>query len=175
MSQSAKEILQAAEAVLSGHFVYTSGKHGPDYIQKDKVYTRPRHLDALCVMMAEWVYDNGMLADVVAAPAVGGINLATGVARELNRLTGRDILAVYAEPADDVVYESKGECLATLQLNSLLTKDPSPTIAMFNGDKVIVRKKRMEFRRGYHELIRGRHVLAVEDVINTGGSLTKFR
>jgi orotate phosphoribosyltransferase len=99
-----REIFQEAGAVIEeGHFVYASGRHGSAYVNKDAIYPRIRLLDELCMGLAERFSDEAMEpgneVEVVAAPAIGAVDLKTGVARILDRWVRgkREVRAVYSE------------------------------------------------------------------------------
>jgi len=96
MAQTVVDILKKVGAVITdSHFVYTSGKHGSVYINKDAVYPHTRETAKIGRMFAE-KYKNKKI-DVVAAPALGGIILSQWTAYYLSRLTKRDVLGVYTE------------------------------------------------------------------------------
>ena len=46
--QEVLEILQNVGAFRSGHFVFTSGRHGDSYVNKDALYTHTHDLSRLC-------------------------------------------------------------------------------------------------------------------------------
>lgn len=85
--------------VMNSHIVYTSGKHGSSYVNKDAIYPHTDLTAAICEAMAEPFKDENI--DAVLAPAIGGVLLGHGVARELSRLQNKNILSVYAEPTAD--------------------------------------------------------------------------
>lgn len=131
------DIFTDTHALIEGsHFVYTSGRHGSAYFNKDAIYPHTDKIADLCyelvsnLIQKEKVFD----VDVVIGPALGGIILSQWAAYHLGQIRMRDVLAVYAE------------------------KDES-------GAFVI--------KRGYDELIKGKKVLLVEDVLTTGGSVKK--
>lgn len=131
-AESPMGILARVNAVLTGeHFVYTSGKHGSAYVNKDMIYPHTKETGLLCSAIAH----RFALRDVavVVGPEKGGIILSQWTASHLSRQCGREVLAVYAE------------------------KD---------GDRFVI-------KRGYEELIPGKKVLIVEDVLTTGGSVKK--
>lgn len=100
MSQSVVEILKSVGAVLTDdHFVYTSGKHGSVYINKDALYPHTAQTATICQMMAEKCRD--LDVEVVAAPALGGIILSQWVAYFLSQLKGKEVLGIYAEKTPD--------------------------------------------------------------------------
>lgn len=94
------EILAGVGAVITdSHIVYTSGKHGSAYVNKDAVYPHTATIAQLCAeIAAEFVNEN---VEVVIAPAIGGVIITQWTARHLSTLTGKDVLAVYAEKAPD--------------------------------------------------------------------------
>jgi len=74
MSTNLLDILQHLGAVLTNdHFVYTSGKHGEVYINKDALYPHTRETSQVGRMMAELILANGLQPEVVVGPALGGI------------------------------------------------------------------------------------------------------
>lgn len=94
------EILKKVHAVMTDdHFVYTSGKHGEVYVNKDAVYPHPAEVSQVGQLFAEKYKDTEI--DVVAAPALGGIILSTWTAYHLTQLKGKEILGVYAEKMPD--------------------------------------------------------------------------
>lgn len=94
------QILKKVNAVLTDdHFVYTSGKHGEVYVNKDAIYPHPVEVSEVGRLFAE-KYKNADI-DVVAAPALGGIILSTWTAYHLTQLKGCEILGVYAEKMPD--------------------------------------------------------------------------
>ncbi|HEY9784788.1 MAG TPA: phosphoribosyltransferase family protein [Candidatus Obscuribacterales bacterium] len=87
---------QVGALVLNSHVVYTSGRHGSAYVNKDALYVHPEVTSRVCRLMAEaYVADE---VDVVAGPTVGGVVLSQWLAYHLTaRRTGGETLAVYAE------------------------------------------------------------------------------
>src|SRR3979411_1087471 len=85
----AHQAFDAAGAFLRGHFVYTSGRHGADYLEKFRILEDPRATTLLAGMIAERF--RSMQPQIVAGPTTGGIILAFEVARQLG------IDAVYVE------------------------------------------------------------------------------
>jgi orotate phosphoribosyltransferase len=96
-------ILQAHGAlILDSHIVYTSGKHGSAYVNKDAIYPYTESVSTLCEAIAEHFRDSAI--EVVAAPAIGGVILSQWVAHHLqSRQT--DAIAVYAEKSADGRFE----------------------------------------------------------------------
>lgn len=75
------EALVAAGAILSGHFVLTSGRHSDTYVQCARVLEDPRLTTELATAIATRVTSENI--DLVAAPAVGGIIIGFAVAQAL--------------------------------------------------------------------------------------------
>lgn len=75
------KIFKQTGALLEGHFVYTSGRHGHQFLQAARVLQYPDHTEALCKALAENF--RGMGIELVVGPATGGIILAYETARHL--------------------------------------------------------------------------------------------
>jgi orotate phosphoribosyltransferase len=89
------ELLERHGAVIrNSHLVYTSGRHGSTYINKDAIYPHTEAVSSLCEALASTAV--GLSVEVVAAPAVGGVILSQWTAHHI----GPDVLSVYAEKAD---------------------------------------------------------------------------
>ncbi len=138
-------IFEQTHALLQNdHFIYTSGKHGSSYLNKDAIYPHTAAISELCAEIARQVGEATARrvseasprpnVEVVVGPALGGIVLSQWVAHHLSGLLGREVLGVYTE------------------------KTPE------NGQRFI---------RGYDALVAGKNVLVVEDVMTTGGSIRK--
>lgn len=95
-------ILGVRGAVITGsHIVYTSGKHGSAYVNKDAVYPYTEDISRLCEAVAGQFFRNNEEVDVVVGPALGGIVLTQWVAHHLTRVMCSTVLAVYAEKTAD--------------------------------------------------------------------------
>ena len=93
-------ILKKVQAVLTdGHFVYTSGKHGSIYVNKDAVYPHTKETSQIGKLFAERFKNKNI--DVVAAPALGGIILSQWTAYHLSKLQKKEVLGVYTEKTAD--------------------------------------------------------------------------
>lgn len=71
-----------AGALLEGHFVYTSGRHGRQFLQAARVVQYPAYAGKLCRALAGHFSGEGI--ELVCGPATGGIVLAYETARHLN-------------------------------------------------------------------------------------------
>lgn len=124
---------RAAGALLTGHFILTSGLRSPTYLQCARVMMDPARGARLCAALAEKIaaaVPGGI--DMVASPAMGGIIVGYEVARQLatpsvffERVDGRFTLRRgFAIPAgarclmaEDVVTTglSSRECIAAIE------------------------------------------------------------
>jgi orotate phosphoribosyltransferase len=96
MKQDILTLLTSSGAILSNdHFVLTSGRHSPLYINKDAAYTHTETAKQIGKLFAEKVHSISI--DVVAAPALGGIILSQWTAHALTKQRKREILSVYTE------------------------------------------------------------------------------
>jgi orotate phosphoribosyltransferase len=96
MADDVVSILKSIGAVLTDdHFVYTSGKHGSIYINKDALYPHTAKASEVGRLFAEKFKNEDI--DVVVAPAVGGTILSQWTAFHLSKLKGREILSAYTE------------------------------------------------------------------------------
>jgi orotate phosphoribosyltransferase len=123
---------QVGALITDTHVVYTSGRHGNSYVNKDALYPHTAATSAVCGVIAEQFAEEGI--EVVAGPTVGGVIMAQWVAHHLSQRSGREVLAIYAE------------------------------------EEISAGEKRRLFRRGYDELLVGKRILIVEDILTTGGS-----
>lgn len=73
--------LREVGAILDGHFVLTSGKHSPAFVQCSQILQHPAEASALGAALAQRFADLGVT--VVVGPAMGGVILAHEVARAL--------------------------------------------------------------------------------------------
>jgi orotate phosphoribosyltransferase len=75
-------IFKKTEALLTGHFLLTSGRHSDRYFQCAKVLQYPEYTEQLCKMIVD-NFKNAEI-DTVIAPAIGGLVVGQEVARQLN-------------------------------------------------------------------------------------------
>jgi orotate phosphoribosyltransferase len=85
--------------ITGSHIVYTSGKHGESYLNKDAIYPHTKEISAICKEIAQRYKDQGI--KVVAAPALGGIILSQWTAYFLSEMTQKEVLGVYTEKTPD--------------------------------------------------------------------------
>ncbi len=96
IEQEVLEILKQAGALITdSHLVYTSGKHGSVYVNKDAIYPHTEKASRLGELFAERNKD--LDVDVVVGPALGGIILSQWTAFHLSKIKGKEIFGVYTE------------------------------------------------------------------------------
>lgn len=90
---------KAAEALLEGHFVLSSGLHSGMYLQCARVLMDPRRAERLCRELAGRARAKFGAIDLVASPAMGGVVVGYEMARQLGvpsiffeRVEGRLVL-----------------------------------------------------------------------------------
>lgn len=76
-------IFREAGALLEGHFILSSGRRSPVFLQKALVFSRPDLSERLCKALAAKLTAEFGQIDVVAGPAVGGIIPGYELARHL--------------------------------------------------------------------------------------------
>src|SRR6202050_1814226 len=75
---------RAAGALLEGHFILSSGRHSPVFLQKMFVFQDPARTERLCRALAGKAREAFGDIDIVASPALGGIVPGYETARWLN-------------------------------------------------------------------------------------------
>jgi len=126
-------LLRESGAFLEGHFLLSSGRHAETYFQCARLLQYPDRAAAALAPVVEHLRADGVAADAVVGPALGGIVVAWELGRQLGLpafFTERDDAGVMTlrrgftvEPgariiiAEDVVTtgKSSGECAAALQ------------------------------------------------------------
>lgn len=83
-----KEILaefEAAQAILKGHFILSSGLHSDTYLQCARVMMDASRGERLCKALADKVRTalEGMEIDMVVAPAMGGVVVGYEMGRQM--------------------------------------------------------------------------------------------
>ncbi|MEI8361358.1 MAG: phosphoribosyltransferase family protein [bacterium] len=194
-----KKIFEEVQSIIEGsHFVYTSGYHGSAYVNKDRLYIYPILVDRLCKMFAKSFDQDDV--QVVAGPTVGGVSLAHLTAINFHKSFGQMVRAVFADEEDvleTVLIDSFNDLHDKAYCCDLLGQDVihesvegfSVDFTGFRDFKIaeslrnevvsmqIVKKigtKRV-LKRGYDEIVRGKRVLLVEDIINTGSTIIKLK
>lgn len=82
MSDSILESFRARNALLTGHFVLSSGRHSSEYLQCALALIEPADAMHFGSLIAENYRGAGI--DMVASPAIGGLVIGFAVAASLN-------------------------------------------------------------------------------------------
>jgi orotate phosphoribosyltransferase len=106
-----QEILQefiSAKAMLKGHFILSSGLHSDTYMQCARVLMEPKRAEKLCEALAEKIIEKlgKNFADIVVAPAMGGVVVGYELARQL------DLPTIFCERVNGVFELRRGFELA---------------------------------------------------------------
>ena len=76
-------VFRDAGALLEGHFILSSGRRSPVFLQKALVFSQPELSSKLCAALAEKVKQRLGDIDVVVGPAMGGVIPSYELARHL--------------------------------------------------------------------------------------------
>ncbi len=94
------DILKESGALLTGHFLLTSGKHSEKYVQCAKVLRYPDKAEKILQPVAEKLKE--MNLDMIVGPAMGGIVVAYELGRQLG------IEAIFTERVDEKMALRRG-------------------------------------------------------------------
>ena len=78
-----EKIYKESGALLEGHFLLSSGKHSPNYLQSAKVLEDPKRAETLAKELAKQIQASGLQIDTVCSPAIGGLLAGYELARAL--------------------------------------------------------------------------------------------
>jgi len=78
-----KKIYEENNALLTGHFKLSSGKHSPNYLQSAKVLENPKVAEILLSELAKQIKESGLKIDTICSPAIGGLLAGYELARHL--------------------------------------------------------------------------------------------
>lgn len=95
-------IFKQADAILEGHFVLSSGRHSPTFLQKARVFMYPELTEKLCRGLAEKIREAGHEVDLVVSPALGGLIPGFETARHLG------VPAIWVEREDGTFQLRRG-------------------------------------------------------------------
>jgi len=87
--QEILDVYEKTGALLSGHFLLSSGLHSERYLQSALVLQQPAIATKICAALADHFRDTKI--DLVIAPALGGVFVSHETARALN------VRALFAE------------------------------------------------------------------------------
>jgi orotate phosphoribosyltransferase len=88
-SEQVLDIYRKTGALLTGHFLLSSGLHSEQYLQSALVLQQPDMATKLCAALADHFRDQGI--EAVIAPALGGVFVSHETARALG------VRALFAE------------------------------------------------------------------------------
>lgn len=142
-------LIEAGVFRKDGHFVFSSGRHAGEYIDKNRMYLDAHKISRLCRLFASRFVEHGV--EVVIGAATGGIVLSQWTAYHIAEMSGKRVESVYA----DKMYVPGS--LAWY----LFGFGRSP-------------REELVIRRGYGDAIRNRRVLIVEDIGVTGGTVRRL-
>lgn len=148
------ETFKKAGALLEGHFIYASGRHGNQFLQAARVLQYPEHTGALCAAMADQFRDDTI--ELVVGPATGGIILAYETARSLG------VRGVFAEKEPDGSMAVKRGFAIPRGVRTLVVEDIITT-----GGSVLKTIKHLEGR--------GAQIVGVAALIDRSGGTADFR
>jgi len=93
--QRVDEIISESGMITVGHFIYTSGNHGEQYINKGVLNLNPDMLSEIAKYLARPYQARNI--DVVVGPAIGGITLSHEVAKHLSAFDNSSIPGLFSE------------------------------------------------------------------------------
>ena len=157
--QEVLRVLDKVGAVIDGHFVYASGRHGKAYFNKDAVYPHTQDTSCFCREIAKRFL--GDRVEVVIAPAIGGLIISQWTAHHLTEMTGREVFSVYADKSEQL-----GSALWYICFGLRLLWKSIPQLGQ-------APKEYFAIKRGYDKFIAQKNVLVVEDILTTGRSAKK--
>ena len=105
-SEDVLAVFREAGALLEGHFILSSGRRSPVFLQKALVFSQPDLSERLCKALAEKLTATFGKIDGVAGPAVGGIIPGYELARHLKAR------AIFAERVDGKLQFRRGFSIA---------------------------------------------------------------
>ena len=77
------DLFRASDALLEGHFILSSGRHSPVFLQKMRVFQYPDRTERLCRALARRIEAAFGQVDIIVSPAMGGILPGYETARAL--------------------------------------------------------------------------------------------
>ena len=81
------DILKKTDALLEGHFIFSSGLHSSKYIQCAKLLSFPRKAEEICKSLSKKIKKRFNKIDLILAPAMGGIIIGYEIGKLLNKET----------------------------------------------------------------------------------------
>ena len=81
--QQVLDEFRASDALLEGHFILSSGRHSPVFLQKMLVFQDPARTERLCRALALLIRERFGAVDLIVSPAMGGVIPGYETARAL--------------------------------------------------------------------------------------------
>ena len=100
------KILKDTEALLSGHFVLSSGFHSDSYFQCALILQYPKYAGLVSELICKRFLDEDI--DVVIAPALGGIVFACAIGDYLGRKNNKVLRVIFSERVNDKMTLRRG-------------------------------------------------------------------
>ena len=97
-----RELFEKNKALLSGHFLLSSGLHSDTYFQSALILQHPKEAEKLARELVKQINEKGIKIDAVVSPAMGGVIIGHEVARALG------VRAVFTERVDGKVILRRG-------------------------------------------------------------------
>ncbi len=145
------KIFKSENALLSGHFLLSSGLHSPNYMQCALLLQKPWVAEKLCKALAKKIKEK---VDVVVGPALGGVIVSYEMGRALKKRS------IFAERQDGTLTLRRGFTLKKGE-RVLVTEDVVTT-----GKST---KEVFEIVASY-----GAKVVAVASIVNRSGVKNPF-
>lgn len=154
-TQAIRKEFEDAEAILTGHFILSSGLHSDTYLQCARVLMNPSRAERLCAALAAKVKAQVQTPiDMVIAPAMGGVV----VGYEMGRQMGVD--TIFCEREAGVFTLRRGfsipEGANILLVEDVVTtgKSSLETVECINrhGGKVVAEASLIDRSGGLHNL-----------------------
>lgn len=145
----------AAEAILKGHFILSSGLHSDTYLQCARVLMDAKRAERLCSELANRIRAQlPEQPDIVVAPAMGGVVVGYEMARQLN------VPGIFCERENGVFTLRRGfrieEGANVLLVEDVVTTGKSSletvTCIEEHGGKVIAEASLVDRSNGEHHL-----------------------
>ena len=148
------DYFKKAGALLEGHFIYASGRHGRQFLQAARVLQYPEYTGPLCIAMADLFRNDNV--QLVAGPATGGIILAYDTARSLG------VRGVFAEKEPDGSMAVKRGFAIPKGIRVLIVEDIVTT-----GGSILKTIEHLESR--------GAEIVGVAGLIDRSGGKVDFK
>ncbi len=146
---------KAAEALLEGHFILSSGLRSPRYLQCARVLMDPQRASRLALELARRIPDTIRSAiDIVVAPAMGGVIIG----HEMGRALG--VEALFVERPDGIFELRRGFRLKAGQ--RVLMMEDVVTTGLSSREAIIAIEKA------------GGHVIAAGALVDRSGGAAHF-